>query len=83
MSISDRLAVDRTSLANTRTLLAYLRTSLGCLALGFSLHHFFGSRFAAVGYGFILAAFVLGLIGVVQYRAFRRRIAKFLLPESH
>lgn len=34
LSLSDRLALDRTGLANERTFLAYVRTFIGMLATG-------------------------------------------------
>ena len=41
MRISDYLAVDRTIMANERTLLAYIRTSVGLLIAGLALIRFF------------------------------------------
>ncbi|GAA4311607.1 DUF202 domain-containing protein [Nibribacter koreensis] len=41
--IKDTLAIERTSFANERTFLAYMRTALSLIVAGFSLHQFFKS----------------------------------------
>ncbi len=40
LSLRDRLALDRTELANERTLLSYVRTMAGLIAVGGTLFHF-------------------------------------------
>ena len=40
LSLTDHLAIDRTILANERTLLAYLRTALGLVVIGATFLHF-------------------------------------------
>ncbi|MES2522304.1 MAG: DUF202 domain-containing protein [Gemmatimonadota bacterium] len=69
------LAIDRTTLANERTLLAYVRTALQCMVGGVSLLKFFFDQRAAVimGWVFLLAGAVLMIVGIVLF--FRRRSA--------
>jgi putative membrane protein len=41
MSVSDRLAVDRTRLAYERTLMAWVRTAVSMISFGFTIYKFF------------------------------------------
>ncbi|WP_210461968.1 YidH family protein [Rufibacter roseolus] len=66
--IKDTLAIERTSFANERTFLAYLRTSLSLIIAGVSLHQFFNSTVSMW-----IAAFLIPLgivIGGIGYRKF-------------
>ena len=85
MILRDHLAVDRTSLANERTLLSYMRTALACIIGGASGLHFlsglatdvFGGAFIGIGMG-------TAIYGSYRYRWYKRRIeavmAKSALP---
>jgi len=75
--LRDRLAADRTSLANERTLLAYVRTSLTLLVAGLAFINVtvFHSPFnRIVGWCFVPVAVILLVIGIVRYRSVRRGV---------
>ena len=78
--LRDYLAADRTTLANERTLLSYIRTSVALAAAGGSLIHFLGSLAANVGGGLLLAlaAGILG-VGLQRFIWYKRRLKSFLL----
>lgn len=75
VSLTDRLALDRTELANERTLLAYARTALGLVALGVtSLHFLTEPLYQAVGYVSIVAGGTVLAGGLVRFAQVRRRL---------
>lgn len=62
--LRDLLALDRTHLANERTFLAYIRTSLTAFIAGISLIKFFDAwEVKAIGWFFLLLAFVVFVRG--------------------
>jgi uncharacterized protein (DUF302 family)/uncharacterized membrane protein YidH (DUF202 family) len=68
LPLSDELAVGRTSLANERTLLAYLRTALQCVVGGVSLIKFFDHPVARLlGAVFLPVGVAVGIAGVVLF----------------
>ncbi|MBI4286567.1 MAG: DUF202 domain-containing protein [Chloroflexi bacterium] len=77
--LRDYLAADRTALANERTLLSYIRTSVALAAGGVSLIHFLGSLAADIGGGVLLAlaAGVL-IVGLQRFVWYRRRLKNLL-----
>ncbi len=77
--LRDYLAADRTVLANERTLLSYIRTSLALAAAGGSLIHFLTSLIADIGGGLLLAlaAGILGL-GLQRFIWYKRRLRNLL-----
>ncbi|HEX5437658.1 MAG TPA: DUF202 domain-containing protein [Gemmatimonadaceae bacterium] len=71
----DRLALDLTSLANERNLLAYVRTALAFLAAGAALlsNRLFGTGvFKAIGWTFIGLGIVVVLVGAFRFAHVRR-----------
>ncbi|MBN2346450.1 MAG: DUF202 domain-containing protein [Candidatus Aminicenantes bacterium] len=73
----DELSVIRSHLANERTFLAYVRTSLAFLAAGAGMIHFFDSRLVQKAGWLILAAgSVIAITGFVRFVTVRRRILK-------
>ncbi|WP_207436249.1 DUF202 domain-containing protein [Sabulibacter ruber] len=69
--IKDTLAIERTSFANERTFLAYLRTSLSLIIAGISLHQFFNT---AVSMWIAAALIPLGvIIGGIGCRKFMKK----------
>lgn len=70
-NLRDDLAVVRTRLANERTLLAYVRTSIMLVVSGATAIKFFGESPAAIATGWVLIA--AGAIGATfGLRRFRR-----------
>ena len=76
MILRDRLAIDRTHLANERTLLAYVRTAFMLLIAGATAIKALPADRAAVISGWLLAGagLIVGLFGVRRFLAMRRRI---------
>ncbi len=78
--LRDYLAADRTVLANERTLMSYIRTSVALAAAGGSLIHFLDLLAADIGGGLLLAiaAGILG-VGLQRFIWYRRRLKNFRL----
>ena len=73
MNLADELAVQRTTLANERTWLAYLRTALTLFVAGVTFVQFFSSRIIQlIGWSFIPLGVVTALVGWRRYRQARR-----------
>lgn len=74
--LRDRLAIDRTALANERTLLAYARTALMLIASGATLWRLGPPELIDRGLG--AAAAIAGIavlvIGIVRFASQRRRL---------
>ena len=75
--LRDKLAIDRTRLANERTLLSWLRTALMLLVSGATLLKLFNGVLAMqiVGAVLIPIGFVTGTFGVLRYRKTCARIS--------
>jgi len=67
--LRDELAVDRTILANERTLMAYLRSALTLFIAGATFLHFFelGMLFW-LGAAFIPSSLAVAMFGITRYR---------------
>ncbi|MFZ1332323.1 MAG: DUF202 domain-containing protein [Flavobacteriales bacterium] len=71
----DYLAIQRTNLANERTFLSYIRSSIGLLILGVSFIKFLDSLAVEIAGGlFIFLSILLFGIGLHQYRKRRKQI---------
>lgn len=70
--LRDKLAIDRTHLANERTLLSYLRTSLYLII--FSLVIFSETELLYVSLSSITLSSVIGVVGLFRYNITKRRI---------
>jgi putative membrane protein len=69
LNLTDRLATDRTILANERTFLAYVRTALSLIVAGvFSIKFFDSVVLEVIGWMFIVAGAATCVIGVRRYR---------------
>lgn len=76
LTITERLAADRTRLANERTLLAYTRLSLALIATGTGFGQFLDSSVLRITFlSFIPLGIVLLVVGIVRYRQ-RERLLK-------
>lgn len=70
--LRDKLAIDRTHLANERTLLSYLRTSLYLII--FSLVIFSETELLYVSLSSITLSSVISVVGLFRYNRTKRRI---------
>jgi putative membrane protein len=72
---ASELAIARTVLANERTLLAILRTALGCFLGGAGLFKFFGHpAYEIVGIILIVISTVILFVGIRKYRRIKKSI---------
>jgi putative membrane protein len=77
LGLTDRLALDRTHLANQRTLLAFTRTGIYFVFTGLGIFHIiklqsiFWLAWGAIGLGTIIA-----IIGLVNYLRMKRRVGR-------
>lgn len=77
MILRDNLAVDRTVLANERTFLAFIRTSLTLFIAGISLLKFFDfPAFNILGWIFILLSAVVIITGFIKRKQISQRISQ-------
>jgi putative membrane protein len=83
--LRDHLALDRTRLANERTLLAYWRTALMLLVAGASAVKFVGKSHDVIftGWLFIAIAVVIATVGTQRFLAMRRDINGKRRPGNH
>ena len=73
--LRDELAIDRTILANERTLLSYLRGAMTLVIAGVTFMHFVPSgALHVLGLALIPLGFATGLFGTLRYRAVGRSI---------
>ena len=73
--LRDYLAIERTRLANERTILSYLRTALALAAGSVTLLHFFDTDAARLtGWALLPVALVLLAFGIGRYARVHRRI---------
>ncbi|MBC8105415.1 MAG: DUF202 domain-containing protein [Anaerolineae bacterium] len=79
LTLNDYLAIDRTVLANERTLLSYTRTALTLLVIGGTALKFFDSLWMEiVGVMFMLAALATFIIGWRRYQHMRAYVGAAL-----
>lgn len=71
-----KLEEESALLSNERTLLSYVRTTFSALILGFALIQFSNENNSmfTVGVATIIAGFVLGIIGFIEYNMYKKRI---------
>ena len=75
MILRDYLAVDRTALANERTLLAYLRTFIGAFSAGIAMVNFLESRLTTImGIALVAVSPFILVIGIVRFFQVTRKI---------
>jgi len=77
LNLSDRLAIERTHLANERTFLAFFRSAVFFLGTGISIIHInFFEDIPHLGWGFILLSPLMFLFGLFRLISVRRFIKK-------
>ena len=70
------LAIARTVLTNQRTLLAIVRTALGCFLGGISLFKFFGHpAYEIVGIMLMIISAAMLFVGIRKYRTIKKLIS--------
>ena len=75
MILRDHLAVDRTRLANRRTLLAFIRTGLYLILTCLGIWKFGDASWLMwLGWIFLALGVVLIIIGIVSYQKIRHKI---------
>ena len=83
LQLTDHLAIDRTVLANERTLLAYGRTAIVLVASGATLlKHFDEADMQVAGVALIALGGVAAVVGIWRFLTFRRRISRVHEPED-
>ncbi len=82
--LRDYLAADRTILANERTLMSFIRTSVALAAAGGSLIHFFNSTETTIG-GIVLIVLAAAALvwGLKRYFHYRRHMELLQLTDWH
>ncbi|MEK6836401.1 MAG: DUF202 domain-containing protein [Nanoarchaeota archaeon] len=71
-----KLEEETTLLANERTFLSYIRTTLSALILGFALIQLSkdNNSLLNIGIATIIGGIILGIIGFIEYRIHKKRI---------
>jgi putative membrane protein len=73
--LRERLALQRTIMANQSTFLAFLRTAMYFLVAGISINQLIEMKDGGVvEYGFMVIAAILLIIGITNYLYHRRKI---------
>lgn len=73
--LRERLALQRTVMANQSTFLAFLRTSMYFLVAGISINHLIAMKNGGIiEYSFMIISAILLIIGIVNYLYHRRKI---------
>jgi putative membrane protein len=74
--LRDELAIDRTLMANERTLLAFLRSGAALFIAGVSIMHFsMVGWFWMIGLACIPSGIITVIIGILRYRKMKNTIA--------
>jgi len=77
LNLSDRLAIERTHLANERTFLAFFRSAVFFLGTGISILHInFFEDIPFLGWGFVMLSPFMFLFGLYRLVSVRRFIKK-------
>ena len=83
LSLTDKLAIDRTSLANERTFLAYFRTFIVFLSSGFAIIKLdLLQEIKWIGHMLIIIAPLLLLIGLIRFIYVKKNTKKYYLEKE-
>lgn len=76
LEMRDRLAMDRTKLANERTLMSYMRSAFAMLVAGLTFLKFFWDDpvYVWIGAAIIPAGFLVGVWGYYRFSKTRRSV---------
>ncbi len=75
--LREKLAIQRTNLANQTTFLAFLRTAMYFLIAGISVNNLTSIYYGNfIEFSFIVIAFALLVIGIINYRMQKAKILK-------
>lgn len=78
LSTGDRLAFDRTHLANERTMLAYVRTFIGMVSAGIAILKVFDFPWARpIAWVFLAAALPMLAVGIYRYLKTARGLKQY------
>ena len=82
MILRDHLAVDRTIMANERSLLSYARTMLASVAGGITIIKLFGADSDMKILGIVLISFgiVSLIVGIYRYRIYSAKLGNVKIP---
>lgn len=81
--LREHLALERTKLANERTLLSYIRASLYLLIGGIALLEVKGyGNLSWVGYASLFFCLVFIIVGISRYIALEKKLKNLLLPDD-
>ncbi len=73
--LRDELAIDRTLLANERTVIAYLRGAVTLVIAGMTFMHFIENGFLRyIGLIIIPLGIVVGIFGTLRYNKLNKRL---------
>jgi putative membrane protein len=80
LSLADRLAIERTELANERTGLAYVRTSFTLFGAGVALIHLLSEKpiWLALGWLSICGSPIVFALGSWRYRRMQTRLKRHM-----
>lgn len=84
MILRDHLALERTTLANESTLLAYIRTAVGLLAAGGSIIQFLSGAFSVLaGTVCVVIGFLVLIVGVNRYFQMKNTLEQIVEENKH
>jgi putative membrane protein len=73
--LRDELAIDRTILANERTVLSYLRGAMALIIAGVTFVHFINAGWLLyLGMSLVPFGLLIAVIGIMRYRSMHNRI---------
>ena len=82
MILRDHLAVDRTIMANERSLLSYVRTMLASIAGGITIIKLFGADQDMKILGIVLIMFGITslIVGICRYKTYNTKLGNVKIP---
>lgn len=82
--LRDYLALERTKLANERTLFSYIRTSLYLLTVGTGILQIESiSRLTLIAWVCMLSGVILFFLGIIRFRRMNKYLKKYKREDTH